>query len=128
MAHKTLLPVQHNQERTTLRRTSSSLSDSAERLKPMLHSGSIYNVTSEPSLVSTGVVANVERYGGSIAAQRKGRACSPVLFTMASTNGALPVELLHAPRPLLNDPGFGQVCVDPIQVCVHLGAQRPLTS
>ena len=84
-----LLPVQHNQERTSLRRTASSLSDPAERLKPMLHSDSVYNVTSEPSLVSNGIVANVERYAGSIAAQRKGRAASPVLATMTAVNGAL---------------------------------------
>lgn len=58
LAHKGLLPVQTNQERTTLRRTSSSLSDSAARLTPMLHEDSVYNVTSEPVLVAGGVVSN----------------------------------------------------------------------
>eukprot|EP01046_Picozoa_sp_COSAG06_P002897 COSAG06_NODE_106_length_23773_cov_20.279083_11_plen_138_part_00 len=71
----------------------------------MLASDSVYNVTSEPSFVSIGVVANVERHSGSISSQRQGRAASPVLATMLSADGACACPPpLRPPAPLTSSP------------------------
>ena len=89
LAHKSLLPIQTNQERTTLRRTSVSLVSSTASLAPMLAEDSVYNITSKPSLVDAGM--NPQR----LSPQRS----SPVLSS--------------APRPAMAGPGgpsYGAVC------------------
>lgn len=103
----------------------------------MLHSDSVYNVTSEPTLVSSGIIPNVERHSGSIASQRRGRANSPVLATMLSADGALPTQALPLSasalslqvtlRTVINDQSvlLDQECVDLTQVFAHLHG-RPL--